>query len=47
MPEVLQQMQAGYVQVQVDQQPYMQGYMPVMEGSMLMPISMWRLASPW
>jgi simple sugar transport system substrate-binding protein len=32
VPEVLQQMQAGYVQVQVDQQPYMQGYMPVMEA---------------
>lgn len=28
--EVLQQMQAGYIQVQVDQQPYMQGFMPVM-----------------
>lgn len=32
VPEVLQQMQAGYVQVQVDQQPYMQGFMPVMEA---------------
>ena len=31
VPEVLQQMKAGYVQVQVDQQPYMQGFMPVME----------------
>ena len=31
VPEVLQQMQTGYVQVQVDQQPYMQGFMPVME----------------
>ena len=31
MPEVLEQMKAGYVQVQVDQQPYMQGFMPVME----------------
>jgi len=30
VPEVLQQMKAGYVQVQVDQQPYMQGFMPVM-----------------
>ncbi len=28
--EVLQQMDAGYIQVQVDQQPYMQGYMSVM-----------------
>jgi len=31
VPEVLQQMQKGYVQVLVDQQPYMQGFMPVME----------------
>lgn len=31
VPEVVQQMQAGYVQVQVDQQPYMQGFMPVMQ----------------
>ena len=32
VPEVLQQMKAGYVQVEVDQQPYMQGFMPVMEA---------------
>ena len=25
-------MKAGYVQVQIDQQPYMQGFMPVMEA---------------
>jgi hypothetical protein len=31
VPEVLDQMEAGYVQVQVDQQPYMQGFMPVMQ----------------
>jgi simple sugar transport system substrate-binding protein len=31
VPEVLEQMKAGYVQVQVDQQPYMQGFMPVMQ----------------
>lgn len=30
--EVLQQMEGGYIQVQVDQQPYMQGFMPVMEA---------------
>lgn len=30
--EVLQQMQTGYIQVQVDQQPYMQGFMPVMQA---------------
>lgn len=32
VPEVVQQMQAGYVQVQVDQQPYMQGFIPVMQA---------------
>lgn len=32
VPEVVEQMQAGYVQVQVDQQPYMQGFMPVMQA---------------
>ena len=31
VPEAVQQMQAGYIQVQVDQQPYMQGFMPVMQ----------------
>ena len=31
VPEVLEQMKNGYVQVQVDQQPYMQGFMPVMQ----------------
>lgn len=31
VPEVLDQMKAGYVQVQIDQQPYMQGFMPVMQ----------------
>jgi simple sugar transport system substrate-binding protein len=30
VPEVLDQMKAGYIQVQVDQQPYMQGFLPVM-----------------
>ncbi|WP_135451250.1 sugar ABC transporter substrate-binding protein [Tabrizicola caldifontis] len=30
VPEVVEQMQKGYVQVQVDQQPYMQGFIPVM-----------------
>ncbi len=29
--QVLQQMKAGYIQVEVDQQPYEQGFMPVME----------------
>ncbi len=30
VPEVVEEMEKGYVQVQVDQQPYMQGFMPVM-----------------
>ncbi|NOZ31716.1 MAG: substrate-binding domain-containing protein [Alphaproteobacteria bacterium] len=30
--EVLVQMEAGYIQVQVDQQPYMQGFIPVMQA---------------
>ena len=41
VPEVLQQMKAGYVQVQVDQQPYEQGFMPVMEVYLARP-SAWR-----
>ncbi|MFZ1703429.1 MAG: sugar ABC transporter substrate-binding protein [Saprospiraceae bacterium] len=32
VPEAVQQMQSGYIQVEVDQQPYMQGFMPVMEA---------------
>jgi simple sugar transport system substrate-binding protein len=31
VPEAVQQMKNGYIQVEVDQQPYMQGFMPVME----------------
>ena len=30
VPEVVEQMQAGYIQTEVDQQPYMQGFLPVM-----------------
>lgn len=30
VPVVLDEMKAGYIQVQVDQQPFMQGFMPVM-----------------
>lgn len=30
VPEVLDQMQTGYIQVEVDQQGYMQGFLPVM-----------------
>ena len=30
VPQVLQELQSKYIQVQVDQQPYMQGFMPVM-----------------
>jgi len=29
VPQVIQELQTGYIQVQVDQQPYLQGYMPV------------------
>jgi simple sugar transport system substrate-binding protein len=32
VPEVVQEMLSGYVQVEVDQQPYMQGFIPVMEA---------------
>ena len=31
VPQVLQMMKAGYIQAEVDQQPYMQGFMPVMQ----------------
>lgn len=31
VPEAVEQMKNGYIQVEVDQQPYMQGFMPVME----------------
>ncbi len=30
VPEVVEQMEKGYVEVEVDQQPYMQGFIPVM-----------------
>jgi len=30
VPEIIEQMKAGYIQVEVDQQPYMQGFMSVM-----------------
>ena len=32
VPEVLQQMKTGYVQVQIDQQPYKQGFLPVVQA---------------
>jgi simple sugar transport system substrate-binding protein len=31
VPEVLQQMKAGYIEVAIDQQPFLQGFLPVME----------------
>ncbi len=31
VPVVLDEMKLGYIQVQIDQQPYMQGFMPVMQ----------------
>ena len=35
VPEVLQQMKAGYIQVAIDQQPFMQGFLPVMQVYLL------------
>lgn len=32
VPEALQQMEKGYIQAEVDQQPYMQGFIPVMQA---------------
>ncbi len=32
VPEAVQQMQAGYILAEVDQQPYMQGFIPVMQA---------------
>ncbi|MBE2278104.1 MAG: substrate-binding domain-containing protein [Rhodobacteraceae bacterium] len=34
VPQVIQELQSGYIQVQVDQQPYMQGYMPVIMAAL-------------
>ena len=30
-PQVIEQMKAGYIQVEIDQQPYEQGFLPVMQ----------------
>ena len=35
VPDVLSQMKAGYIQFHVDQQPYLQGYVPVMEAPLI------------
>src|SRR5262249_2578201 len=32
VPQVLEMMRAGYIQIEIDQQPYEQGFMPVMEA---------------
>ena len=32
VPEVLKDMKAGYIQVEVDQQPFLQGYLPVIQA---------------
>jgi simple sugar transport system substrate-binding protein len=32
VPQALQQIKSGYIQMQVDQQPYMQGFMSVMDA---------------
>jgi len=34
VPQVIQELQSGYIQVQVDQQPYMQGYLPVIQADL-------------
>ncbi len=31
VPQVLEQMKAGYIQIEIDQQPYEQGFLPVMQ----------------
>jgi len=35
VPDVLAQMKAGYIQVEVDQQPFLQGYLPVIQASLM------------
>lgn len=35
VPDVLAQMKAGYIQYHVDQQPYLQGYVPVMQAPLI------------
>ena len=30
-PQVIEEMKAGYIQVEIDQQPYEQGFIPVMQ----------------
>jgi simple sugar transport system substrate-binding protein len=32
VPQVLDMMKSGYIQIEIDQQPYEQGFMPVMEA---------------
>jgi simple sugar transport system substrate-binding protein len=32
VPQVLEMMKAGYIQIEIDQQPYAQGFLPVMEA---------------
>ena len=45
VPEVLQQMEAGYIQVQIDQQPYLQGYIPVIQANLMksLKLSAWNV----
>ena len=35
IPDVLAQMKAGYIQFHVDQQPYLQGYVPAMQAPLI------------
>lgn len=42
VPDVLEQMKAGYIQYHIDQQPYLQGWAPVMQA---IPIRKYKLAA--
>jgi simple sugar transport system substrate-binding protein len=35
VPDVLNEMKAGYIQFTIDQQPYLQGYLPVIQASLV------------
>lgn len=35
VPDVLNSMKAGYIQVEVDQQPFLQGYLPVIQANLI------------
>jgi simple sugar transport system substrate-binding protein len=35
VPDALQGMQNGYIQLQVDQQPYLQGFLPIIQAHLM------------